>query len=216
MGLSEEQYIRVTGLIEMAQRYRYPITHQHVDTIAEILAERTPAPEQPAVTDEEWSKAQKSDLSPALDRCPFCGSDDITLACPDEGYQEKCESCEARGPLVKTRQESYRSWVARKQSAAASDVVEEIARAMHMAGIEPCSWDAFSEFKRNDYRKMATAAYEVARKHCEQEYGKDLIAEPKPALQETVLREAHRVSDDFDTTAGEIVKLVRADGRVGE
>jgi hypothetical protein len=38
----------------------------------------------------------------------------------------------------------------------------------------------------------------------------------KPALQEQikiVLQEAHRVSDDFDTTAGEILALVRADGR---
>lgn len=35
---------------------------------------------------------------------------------------------------------------------------------------------------------------------------------PKPSLQEqirTVLQEAHRVSDDFDTTAAEIVTLVR-------
>jgi hypothetical protein len=48
---------------------------------------------------------------------------------------------------------------------------------------------------------------------------KRLQPAPKPSLQEqikTVLQEAHRVSDDFDTTAGEILALVRADGRVGE
>ena len=42
--------------------------------------------------------------------CPFCGSDDITLNCPDDGYQERCEECLAKGPLKKTRQESAQAW----------------------------------------------------------------------------------------------------------
>jgi hypothetical protein len=99
---------------------------------------------------------------------------------------------------------------AKSEQPAAASVVEEMLDAWYgdTEGLPP-----YDDLQRGGM----TAAYEVARKRIEQEYGKDLIAEPKPALQEqikTVLREAHRVSDDFDTTAAELIALVRQE--IGE
>ncbi len=36
--------------------------------------------------------------------------------------------------------------------------IEKAAKAMHMAGPEPCSWDAGGDYFRNKYRRMATVA----------------------------------------------------------
>lgn len=47
--------------------------------------------------------------------CPFCGACEILLYYREDGYQERCDDCEARGPLMRTRQESSVAWNTRAE-----------------------------------------------------------------------------------------------------